>query len=237
MTGFSGVFQNAKTVSYNEGLRRFMLGIYNYMSIALGLSAFVAFVSARTGLTLAIMKTPLGIIVAFSPLAISLFMGFNLLKAKLSTIKALFISYAVLMGVSMSTIFYAFSGLDITRAFLITACTFFAMSIYGYTTKKDLSSWGSLLIMLVFGLLISSIANMFFQSTAMSYAISLISVVVFTGLIAFDTQSLRRMYYAVNYDQNIATRMGIYGALQLYIDFVALFLHMLRIFGGMKNRD
>ncbi len=239
MTGFSGVINQVKTrsVSYNEGLRRYMLGVYNYMTVALGISTLVSFISAKTGFVYAMVGSPLGWIVAFSPLIISLVMSFKITTAKLSTIKALYFAYAILMGMSLSTLFLMFSGLDITKTFLITACTFGAMSIYGYTTKKDLSSAGSFFIMAVWGLLIASIVNIFFKSSGLAFGISFLSVLVFTGLIAYDTQNLKRTYYAVCNDQNLATRFGIFGALQLYIDFIAVFVHLLQLLGNANRRD
>ena len=134
MVGFSGVLNEVKTkaVSYNEGLRRYMLGVYNYMSVALGISALTAFFMAKTGLSLAIMKTPLGWIIAFSPLILSIVMSVKLTTAKISTIKGLYFAYSVLMGMSLSTLFYVYSSVDITRTFLITACMFGGMLFWGF---------------------------------------------------------------------------------------------------------
>ena len=239
MVGFSSVINDVKTkaVSYSEGLRRYMLGVYNYMSLALGISALTAFFMAKTGLSLAIMSTPLGWIIAFSPLIISIVMSVKFTTAKISTIKGLFFAYSILMGMSLSSIFYVYSGVDITKTFLITACMFLGMSIYGYTTQKDLSTLGSIFIMAVWGILIASIVNIFLHSSGMSFAISCISVLVFTGLVAYDTQSLKRTYYAVCHDNNLATKFGIFGALQLYIDFIAIFVHLLQLFANSQRRD
>ena len=239
MVGFSGVVSGVKTkaVSYNEGLRRYMLGVYNYMSVALGISALTAFFMAKTGLSLAVMSSPLGWLIAFSPLILSIVMSVKLTTAKISTIKGLYFAYSVLMGMSLSTLFYVYSGVDITRTFLITALMFGGMSIYGYTTQKDLSALGSMFIMVVWGLLVASIVNIFLHSSGLSFGISCISVLVFTGLVAFDTQNLKRMYYAVCNDTNMATRLGIFGALQLYIDFIAIFVHLLQLFGNASRRD
>ena len=236
MFGISGVVSRTKATSYNEGLRQYMLGVYNYMSVALGLSGLVAFFVAKTGLVYVLMRGPLGWIISFSPLIICLAMSFKLTTAKIGTIKTLFFAYAVLMGISLSTIFLAFSGVDIATTFFITASMFGGMSLYGYTTKKDLSGYGHIMFMIVWGLLIASIVNIFMRNSGLSFGISCISVVVFTLLVAYDTQNLKNMYYVVCRDQNIATRMGIFGALQLYIDFIAIFVHLLQIFASMQSR-
>ena len=236
MVGFSGVITRAKEVSYNEGLRRYMLGVYNYMTVALGVSALVAMFFAKSGLAVLLMRSPLGWIIAFSPLVISIVMSVKLTTAKISTIKALYFTYAVLIGMSFSSLFLIFSGVDITKTFLITASMFAGMSIYGYSTKKDLSGYGHILIMIVWGLLVASIVNIFTHSSGLSFGISCVSVVVFSLLVAFDTQNLKRMYYAVCHDQNLATRVGIFGALQLYIDFIAIFVHLLQLFASVNGR-
>ena len=239
MTGFSGVINQVRTkaVSYNEGLRRYMLGVYNYMSLALAISAITAFLTAKSGLVNMLFGTPLAFVVAFAPVIMSLVMSFKITSAKISTIKGLYFAYSFLMGLSMSTLFLVFSGVDIAKTFLITACMFGGMSIYGYTTKKDLSSMGSYLFMAVWGLFIASIVNIFTHSSGLSFGISLISVFVFTILVAFDTQNLKRTYYAVCQDTNMATRLGIFGALQLYIDFIAIFVHLLQLFASSQRRD
>ncbi len=236
MVGFSGVITRAKEVSYNEGLRRYMLGVYNYMTVALGVSALVAMFFAKSGLALALMRGPLGWVIAFSPLIVSIVMSVKLTTAKIGTIKALYFTYAVLIGMSFSSLFLIFSGVDITKTFLITASMFGGMSIYGYSTKKDLSGYGHILIMIVWGLLVASIVNIFTHSSGLSFGISCVSVVVFSLLVAFDTQNLKRMYYAVCHDQNLATRVGIFGALQLYIDFIAIFVHLLQLFASVNGR-
>ena len=236
MVGITGVINKAKTTSYNEGLRRYMLGVYNYTSIELLISSIVAFVTAKTGLVYALVGSPLGWIVAFAPIILSVFMSVKLTKSNLSTIKIIYFLFAVLYGLSFSTLFLMFSGIDITKTFLITSCMFGGMSIYGYTTKKDLTSSGSYLIMAVWGLLIASIINIFTKNSGLSFAISLISVVVFTILIAYDTQNIKKTYYAVCQDKDLATRFGIFGALQLYLDFIAIFIHLLQLLGNVNGK-
>lgn len=236
MVGFSGVISRAKDVTYNIGLRNYMLGVYNYMTVALALSGLIAYLTASSGIAFALISSPLGIAISFAPLIISIIMSVKISSAKISTIKILYFAYATLMGVSLSTLFLAFSGILIAKTFFITASMFGSMSIYGYTTKKDLSGYGHILIMIVFGLLIASIVNLFTHSTGLQFGISCISVVVFSLLVAYDTQNLKNMYYHVCHDQNLAIRMGIFGALQLYIDFVAIFVHLLQIFASTQSR-
>ena len=236
MVGFSGVISRAKNVSYNVGLRNYMLGVYNYMTIALALSGLVAYLTATSGLAMAMFRSPLGIIISFAPLIVSIVMSVKISSAKISTIKALYFTYAVLMGMSLSSIFLVFSGVLIAKTFFITASMFGAISIYGYTTKKDLSGYGHILMMMVWGLLIASIVNLFTHSSGLQFGISCISVVVFSLLVAYDTQNLKQTYYAVCNDGNMATRMGIFGALQLYIDFIAIFIHLLQIFANLQGR-
>ena len=236
MVGFSGVISRAKNVTYNVGLRNYMLGVYNYMTVALALSGIIAYLTARSGLAITLMSSPLGMVIAFSPLAISIAMSMKITSAKISTIKALYFVYATLMGLSLSTLFLAFGGVLIAKTFFITASMFGAISIYGYSTKKDLSGYGHIAIMIVWGLLIASIVNLFTHSTGLQFGISFISVVVFSLLVAYDTQNLKQTYYAVCHDQNLATRVGIFGALQLYIDFIAIFIHLLQLFASVQGR-
>jgi FtsH-binding integral membrane protein len=235
--GFGYAVSRARTASRNEGLRSYMLGVYNYMTLALSLSGFVAFLAFKTGLTKVIAFSPLGIVVALAPIGISLYMSAKLMTARLETIKTLFVSYAATIGLSFSTIFLMFSGADIARAFFTTAATFGAMSIYGYTTKSDLSRFSSMITMAIFGLLIASLSNIFFKSSGMSMLISFVAVLLFTGLVAYDTQNIKQMYYNVSNNGDVATRVGIFGALKLYMDFITIFIHLLQFFALSKNRD
>ena len=236
MVGFSGVISRTRSVSYNQGLRNYMLGVYNYMTVALAISGLIAYLTARSGLAILLFRSPLGWIISFAPLIISIVMSVKIASAKISTIKALFFGYSVLMGMSLSTIFLVFSGEMIAKTFFITASMFGAISIYGYTTKKDLSGYGHILIMIVWGLLIASIVNIFTHSSGLSFGISCVSVVVFSLLVAYDTQNLKNMYYAIEHDSDLKTRLGIFGALQIYIDFLAIFIHLLQIFASLQGR-
>lgn len=237
MYGLAGILSKTKSSSINSGLRLYMIGVYNYMTLALGVSGLTAFFLAKTGLAIKIATGPLGLILAFLPVGISFYMSAKLMKARMETIKNLFFIYAISMGASLSVLFLMFTATDIARAFFITASTFGAMSLYGYTTEKDLSSMSSYLTMAVLGLFIASIVNIFMHSSAMSFFISFVSVIVFTILVAYDTQNIKKMYYATNGNKDNATRVAIFGALQLYMDFVVIFIHLLQLLGFNKNRD
>jgi FtsH-binding integral membrane protein len=235
MYGLGAILQKTKDVSYNQGLRDYMLGVYNYMTAALAVSGLTAFFLAKTGLAAAITFSPLGILFALLPVGLSMYISARIMTARFETLKSLFIIYSIAMGASLSGIFLVFTQTEIARAFFVTASTFGSMSIYGYVTKKDLSSLGSSLTMVVLGLFIASIVNIFFRSSAMSFAISFISVIAFTVLVAYDTQNIKRLYYNSGSAQS---RIAILGALQLYIDFVAIFIHLLNLLAATRsNRD
>lgn len=235
MQGLGAIFSRSHAVSYNEGLRRYMLGVYNYMTLALGISGLTAFLFAKSGIGYAIMSTPLSLLFVFLPVGISFFMSAKLMSASINTIKNLFFIYSISIGVSLSSVFIMFRMGDIARAFFITASTFGSMSIYGYATKRDLSKYSSMVMMLVFGLFIASIVNIFARSGALSFVVSFFSVILFTGLVAFDTQNIKKMYYAAGGNQDVATRVGIFGALQLYMDFVAIFIHLLNLLNMTRS--
>jgi uncharacterized protein len=230
---------------YDEGLRAYMLKIYNYMGLALAITAFTAFATLYfepltrlmfnvTPTGQIIGNTGLGMLVMLAPLGIALyfFMGFG--KMTTETASVLFWVYSALTGMSLSSLGFIYTGESIARTFLICSSMFGAMSLYGYTTKRDLTAMGSFLTMGLIGLLVASLFNMFFQSAAINFATSLIGVVVFTGLIAWDTQKLKAIYYTAG-DGAAGQKMAIMGAFSLYLDFINLFLYLLRFFGNRKN--
>lgn len=232
-----GVFGSQRAVSYNEGLRSYMLGVYNYMTIALGISGVVAFFVAKTGLAYAIFSSPLGLVISLSPLIMSFYLAFKFQKMSFESVRNFFLIYSILMGLSLSALFLVYNIGNIARAFFITAAMFGSMSIYGYSTKKDLSSMGSFLIMGAMGVLIASICNIFMRSEGMSFIISILSVGIFTGLTAYDTQKIKNMYYVVGSNNSDAGKIAIFGAFQLYMDFIAIFVHMLRMLEMFSRRD
>ena len=228
---------NAKNTdaSYNLGLRSYMLQIYNYMALGLALTGIVAFLTASSpALMQVIYGTPLQYVVIFAPLVMVIMMSFRIQKMKLSTAQIMFWVFSTLMGLSLSSIFIIYTGSSIARVFFITAGVFGAMSLYGYTTKKDLTSIGSFLMMGLFGVIILSIVNIFMQSSAMQFVISLAAVAIFIGLTAYDTQKLKQTYYQIGGTSDMAKKLGIMGALTLYLDFINIFIHLLHLIGERR---
>jgi uncharacterized protein len=225
----------AKTSSYDQGLRNYMLQVYNYMFFGLGLTAVIAFIVGNTpALVYAIHGTALRYVVMFAPLGIVLVMGFKINSLSFFAARNLFWLYAAVMGLSLSYIFLAFTGASIARSFFIASAMFGGMSIYGYTTKKDLTSMGSFLIMGVFGLIALSIINIFLKSSGMSLLISLAAIVIFIGLTAYDTQKIKQLYYKLGGTSEVAKKAGVMGALSLYIDFINIFIHLLHLIGERR---
>jgi len=218
-----------KSISYNDGLRNYMLGVYNYMTIALGISGVVAYFTAISGLAYFIFSTPLGMIIAFSPLIMSFYLAFKFQRMNFESVRNFLIIYSILMGLSLSSVFLVYSMTSIARAFFVTAGMFGFMSIYGYSTRKDLTSMGSFMIMGAFGIMIAMLINIFMHSEGLSLLISILSVVIFTGLTAYDTQKIKNMYYALGNETDLSRKIAVFGAFQLYMDFIAIFIHMLRL--------
>jgi FtsH-binding integral membrane protein len=217
----------------DAGLRSYMLKVYNYMSSAVLLTGIVAMLFASSGFAAQVMATPLRWLIILSPLAIVFAMSFGINRMKESTLQALFWSFAVLMGLSMSTIFLVFTGVSIAQTFFAVAAAFLGLSLWGYTTKKDLSGFGTFLIMGVVGLLVAMIINIFLQSTAMHLAISAIGVLLFAGLTAYDTQKIKSMYaYVAGTD--MMGKTVIMGALTLYLDFINMFQFLLSFMGNRE---
>ncbi len=218
----------------DQGLRSYMVRVYSYMAMGLGLTGLVSFLTASNPIFFqAIFGTPLAWLVMLAPLGMVLFLSFRIAHIQFSTAQTLFWIYAVVMGLSLSTIFYVYTGQSIARLFFISASVFGGMSLYGYTTKKDLTAVGSFLIMGLFGLVIAMLVNLFLQSTAMQMALSCLAVVIFTGLTAYDTQVIKQLYYQGD-DREVAGKKAIIGALNLYLDFINLFLALLRLFGDRR---
>jgi len=219
----------------DQGLRSYMLGVYNYMSSGVLLTGLVAlFVGTSQPAQALIFGTPLRYVALFAPLAIVLVMSFGINRLSATATKTLFWVYAATMGLSLGSIFLIYTGSSIARVFFISAATFGALSLYGYTTKKDLSGFGTFLIMGLFGLIIASIVNIFLKSTMMEFVLSVVSVLIFAGLTAYDTQKIKLMYFAGDMADTVSKKI-VMGALSLYLDFINLFLSLLRLFGA--NRD
>jgi FtsH-binding integral membrane protein len=233
-TASAGAVGAPRVGTVDQGLRSYMLSIYNYMTSGVLLTGIVALVTAQMGLAYAFATGPLMWLVALSPLAIVFAMSFGANRFQTGTLKALFWAFAVLMGLSLSTIFLVYTGASIATTFFATAAAFAGLSLVGYTTKKDLSAFGTFLIMGVFGLIVASLINMFVQSPGLMWAISFLGVLIFAGLTAYDTQRLKVSYYTMR-GTEWAGKMVVLGALQLYLDFINMFLFLLRFMGNNRN--
>ena len=225
--------------AYDAGLRAYMLRVYNYMGSGVLLTGIVAMLFAMGGASspAAQLFTGGGIlkyVVMFAPLAIVFAMSFGQGRMSTGTLQALFWGFAVLMGLSLSTIFLVYSGTSIAAAFFATAAGFAALSLYGYTTKRDLSAFGTFLIIGVVGLLVASIINMFTQSSVLALVISAVGVLLFAGLTAYDTQRTKSLYYQVA-GSDMEGKVVIMSALSLYLDFINMFLFVLRLFGSGRD--
>ena len=226
----------ASRVSYDAGLREYMLSVYNFMAIALGISGLVAFLTASSPALMSVLfGTPLAWVVMLAPLGFVFFFSYKLASLSAQQAKNYLWIYSGLMGLSLASIFVIYTGASVARVFFICASTFGAMSLYGYTTKKDLSGLGSFLIMGLIGLIIASLVNIFLKSSALDFALSALGVLIFTGLTAYDTQRIKQIYYQVSGSGEMAAKMAVLGALNLYMDFINLFMMMLRFFGDRRN--
>ena len=232
----NGVIQSGaqSRAAVDAGLRSYLLRVYNYMAMGLGLTAVVAFlVSTSPAMMNAIFGSPLYLVALFAPVGLALYLQFRIQHLQVSTAQMLFWVYAGLMGISLSYILIVYEMTSVMKVFFITAGTFAAMSLYGYTTQKDLSRMGSFLIMGLFGLIIASVVNMFFKSSSMDFIISLLGVAIFIGLTAYDTQNIKNSYYEFD-GAEVAGKKAVLGALRLYLDFINLFLYMLRFLGDRR---
>jgi uncharacterized protein len=212
-----------------------MLSVYNYMASGVLLTGIVALLFASSGMAAQVFSGGglLPWVIILSPLAIVFAMSFGQTRMQTSTLQFLFWTFATLMGLSMSTIFLRYTGVSIAQTFFAVSAAFAGLSLWGYTTKKDLSGWGTFLIMGVVGLLVAMVINMFLQSPAMYYAISAIGVLLFAGLTAYDTQRIKSMYFQVA-GSDMMGKVVIMGALSLYLDFINMFQFLLSFMGSRE---
>jgi FtsH-binding integral membrane protein len=225
----------AEAAQIDVGLRRYMLQVYNYMASGVALTGIVAYLTASSPAVLnAIYGTPLQWVVMLAPLGAVFFLSFKINSIKFSTAQAIFWVYAALMGLSLAFIFLVFTGTSIARVFFITAGMFGAMSLYGYTTKRDLAQFGSFLFMGLIGIVLASVVNLFFHSTGLQFAISVIGVLVFTGLTAWDTQRIKEIYSELD-DSEVFGKKALMGALTLYLDFINLFIMLMQLLGNRRD--
>jgi FtsH-binding integral membrane protein len=224
----------AAEVGIDVGLRDYMLRVYNYMASGLALTGIVAYVAAYSGFYASIAHTPLVFLVMLAPLGLVMLMSFGIQRMKAATAQMVFWLFAALMGLSLASVFLYFTGASVARVFFITGGTFAAMSLYGYTTQSDLSRFGSFLFMGLIGIIIAGLVNIFIASSAVQFAISVIGVIVFTGLTAYDTQQIKEMYYEAD-DYETGGKKAIMGALRLYLDFINLFMMLMQLLGQRRD--
>ena len=219
-------------IAVDAGLRNYMLRIYNYMAAGVGLTAVVAWLTYQfTGP--ALLQNPLMWVFILAPLALVFFISSRINTLSAPTARLLFFIYAALVGVSLSTLLHIYTSSSITRVFFISAATFGALSMLGYTTRRDLSGFGTFLFMGLIGIIIASLVNLFLRSTGLDWLISIVGVGVFAGLTAYDTQRIKAMYDSRD-DETSAGRKSVIAALSLYLNFINLFMMMLRLAGGRR---
>ena len=224
----------AISAEIDMGLRRYMLKVYNFMAAGLGVTGLVAVLAISTGLYQQIAGTPVMWLVMLAPFAAVLFLSFRIQRMSLGAAQATFWTYAALMGLSLAGIFLVYTGISVARVFFISAATFAAMSLYGYTTRRDLSRFGAFLFMALIGVVLASLVNIFIGSTALQFAVSVIGVLLFTGLTAFDTQRIKEIYLG-NDEIEIQDKKALMGALTLYLDFINLFVMLLNLMGQRRQ--
>ncbi|MCY7271138.1 MAG: Bax inhibitor-1/YccA family protein [Sphingomonas bacterium] len=217
----------------DAGLRSYMLSVYNYMASGVLLTGIVALLFANSGMAAQVMATPLRWLIMLAPLGFVMVMSFGINRISTGTLQVLFWAFATAMGLSMSTIFLVYTGTSIAQTFFAVSAAFMGLSLYGYTTKKDLSGFGTFLIMGVVGLLVAMVINLFLQSPAMQMAISAIGVLLFAGLTAYDTQKIKSMYAHVA-GTDMMGKTVIMGALSLYLDFINMFTFLLSFMGDRR---
>ncbi|HXX50966.1 MAG TPA: Bax inhibitor-1/YccA family protein [Xanthobacteraceae bacterium] len=235
----------ADQVAIDAGLRAYMIRVYNYMATGVGLTGLVAWLTFSAAVTQtaggleltpfghAVFQSPLMWVLVLAPLGLVFAISFGINRLQPGTALMLFFVYAGLLGVSLASIFLIYTGTSITRVFFISAATFGALSLWGYTTQRDLSGVGSFMFMGLIGIIIASLVNIFLRSTGLDWAISVIGVLVFAGLTGWDTQRIKEMYDPMD-DGTIGGRKAVMGALSLYLDFINLFLMLLRLFGDRR---
>ncbi|MFX4300251.1 Bax inhibitor-1 family protein [Pseudosulfitobacter pseudonitzschiae] len=232
-----------RAVEIDQGLRNHMNKVYGTMSVGMLLTFLVAWAVGSNPALLSVFRNPetlqpniLGWIVMFAPLGMVFAFGAAINKLSAAGAQLFFYAFASVMGLSLSWIFVAFTGMSIAQVFLITSIAFAGLSLWGYTTRKDISGWGSFLIMGVIGILVASIVNIFLQSPAIMFAVSILGVLIFAGLTAYDTQKIKNDYiqHAAHADTEWLGKAAIMGALNLYLDFINMFMFLLQLFGNRE---
>jgi hypothetical protein len=227
--------QGASRAEIDLGLRRYMLSVYNYMAVGLGVTGLVAYAAVATGLYQQIAGTPLIWLVMLAPIVPVLFLSARIDRISFATAQAVFWGYAALMGLSLAGLLLVYTGTSVARVFFISAGTFAAMSAYGYSTGRDLARFGSFLMMGLLGIVLASLVNIFVGSSGLQFVISVIGVLVFTGLTAYDTQRIKGVYFSGDFGTGLA-KTALMGALTLYLDFINLFVMLLQLTGDRRDR-
>jgi FtsH-binding integral membrane protein len=223
----------ARAAEIDVGLRAYMQKVFGLMAAGTAVTGLVAYFGAVSGIYVQLAATPLIWVVVFAPLVFAFIFGMRIHAMRASTAQMLFWAFSALMGLSLSYVFLAYTGASVARTFFIAAATFAGMALYGYTTKRDLSAMGSFLMMGVLGLVVASVVNIFLASSALHWAISVIGVLVFTGLTAYDAQNIKEMYLASDTEE-VGTKKAVMGALRLYLDFINLFIFLLQFLGERR---
>ena len=231
---FNTVGMQGAAAGYDAGLRAHMQRVFNYMAGGLTITGFLAWLVANTSLGVMIWSSPLRWLVVLAPLAFVMFMQIRLQQLSAAALRGIFFAYSAAMGLSLSILFLYYTNASISRAFFITAATFGVMSLWGYTTKKDLTGLGGFLMMGVIGLMIAGVVNIFLHSPMLYWVTSVIGVFIFTGLTAWDTQRIKEMYNA-GWGSEANDKMAVFGALRLYLDFVNAFQFLLQLTGSRRN--
>ena len=230
---FQATAAGTRAEVYDAGLRSYMLSVYNYMASGVLLTGIVAMLFASSGLAAQVLQTPLRWLIILSPLAFVMVLSFGINKLSTFAAQALYWAFAVVMGLSLSSIFLVYTGASIATTFFATAAAFAGLSLYGYTTKRDLSAFGTFLIMGVVGLIVASLINLFVQSSGLQLVISFVGVLLFAGLTAYDTQKIKSIYYQVA-GTDFMGKSVVMGALSLYLDFVNMFTFLLQFMGDRR---
>ncbi|MBU1212710.1 MAG: Bax inhibitor-1/YccA family protein [Alphaproteobacteria bacterium] len=244
MTQYENRYAQAATTArtgaaVDEGLRSYMLGVYNYMSAGVALTGVVAYAvssyaEANPAVAQLLYHSPLKWVLMLAPLAFVLVLSFGLHKLSAAATQGVFWAFAGIMGLSLSVIFLIYTNTSIFQTFIVTSGAFAGLSLYGYTTKQNLSGWGSFLIMGVIGIIIAMVVNWFLQSSALGFAISVIGLLVFAGLTAYDTQRIKDEYLVIRHDAEMVAKASVMGALSLYLDFVNMFQFLLSFMGNRE---
>ena len=233
MSDYRGYPQaGARSTGIDEGLRAYMIRVYNYMAMGLVITGLSAFATLNSGLMPVLFGSPLKYVVLLAPLAMVMFLSFRIQSMSVGTAQVCFWVFSALMGLSLTPIALVYTGASIAKVFFISAAAFGSLSLYGYTTKRDLTGFGSFLFMGLIGIIFAGVVNIFVQSSAIGFALSILGVLIFTGLTAYDTQKIKAMYYQGN-----TASLGHYavmGALTLYLDFINMFTSLLNLFGDRR---